>query len=137
VQKHFNKNLRFVFRNFPLTQVHPEAESAAETAEFAGTHARFWRCMTVSTKTRSLLGLTLYLALIEALRLPENALSEVLEKRAFRPKVRGDFMGGLNSGVNGTPTFFINSRRHDAAFDFDDVVAAIGAKLVQLKVPGR
>jgi len=42
VQTHFGKELRFVFRNFPLTQIHPEAESAAETAEFAGTHGHFW-----------------------------------------------------------------------------------------------
>ena len=42
VQKHFGKRLRFVFRNFPLTQIHPEAENAAKIAEFAGAHGRFW-----------------------------------------------------------------------------------------------
>ena len=42
LQKHFGKRLLFVFRNFPLSQMHPHAESAAETAEFAGTHDKFW-----------------------------------------------------------------------------------------------
>jgi protein-disulfide isomerase len=42
VQKHFGKRLSFVFRNFPLTQLHPYAEPAAETAEFAGAHEKFW-----------------------------------------------------------------------------------------------
>ncbi len=42
VQKHFGKRLRFVFRNFPLNEIHPHAESAAETAEFAGAHGKFW-----------------------------------------------------------------------------------------------
>jgi protein-disulfide isomerase len=81
------------------------------------------------------LSLPLYLALAESLRLPEKALSEALERGTFRPKVRSDFMGGLKSGVNGTPTFFINGRRHDAAFDFDDLVAAIEAELVKIKLP--
>jgi protein-disulfide isomerase len=82
------------------------------------------------------LGLAAYLALAKALGLPEKALSEALEKHTFKPKVRSDFMGGLKAGVNGTPTFFINSRRHDAAFDFDDLVTAIDAELVQVKAPG-
>jgi protein-disulfide isomerase len=135
VQDHFGKRLRFVFRNFPLTQVHPNAESAAETAEFAGAHGRFWEMHDRLYENQASLSLPLYLALAESLRLPEKALSEALESGTFRPKVRSDFMGGLKSGVNGTPTFFINGRRHDAAFDFDDLVAAIEAELVNIKLP--
>jgi hypothetical protein len=63
------------------------------------------------------LGLPLYLSLAEALHLSDKVLSEELEKHTFKPRVRSDFMGGLKSGVNGTPTFFINGRRHDAAVD--------------------
>src|SRR3984885_6463851 len=43
LQKHFGKRLVFVFRNFPLTQIHPQAEPAAETAEFADAHEKFWQ----------------------------------------------------------------------------------------------
>ena len=131
VQNHFGKRLRFVFRNFPLTQVHPEAESAAETAEFAGAHGRFWEMHDGLYENQDTLGLPLYLSLAESLDLPEKALSEALEKRTFKPRVRNDFMGGPKSGVNGTPTFFINGRRYDAAYDFDDLVAAIDVELTQ------
>ena len=86
-----------------------------------------------SMRIRSSLGLALYLALAQALRLPEQELTAALENRAFKPKVRGDFLGGLKSGVNGTPTFFINGRRHDLGNDFDDLVTAIDAELVQVK----
>jgi protein-disulfide isomerase len=133
VQKHFGKRLRLVFRNFPLTQIHPEAESAAEMAEFAGAHERFWQMHDALYENQSALGPALYLELAEALHLSGKALSEALESGTFRPKVRSDFMGGLKSGVNGTPTFFINARRHDAPFDLEDLVAAIDAELAQVR----
>jgi protein-disulfide isomerase len=133
VQKHFGKRLRFVFRNFPLTQIHPHAESAAETAEFASAHERFWQMHDALYENQSALGLALYLELAEALHLSGMVLSEALENGTFRPKVRNDFMGGLKSGVNGTPTFFINGRRHDAPFDLEYLVAAIDAELAQVK----
>ena len=92
------------------------------TAEFAGAHGRFWE-MHDGLYDRNLetLSVPLYLSLANALGLSEKLLSESLESGAFRSKVRSDFMGGLKSGVNGTPTFFINGKRHDAAFDFDDL----------------
>jgi protein-disulfide isomerase len=134
IQKHFDQQLRFVFRHFPLTQVHPHAESAAETAEFAGAHARFWEMHDSLFENQSMLGLPLYIALAKALDLSEDALADALERGTFRPKVRDDFMGGLRSGVNGTPTFFINARRHDGAYSFEDLVAEIDAELVQSTV---
>jgi len=79
--------------------------------------------------------LPLYLDLAEALDLPQKALREALETRAFRTKVRSDFMGGLKSGVNGTPTFFINGKRHDGASDFDSLAGTIAAELAQIETP--
>ena len=133
---HFDKRLRFVFRNFPLTQVHPHAESAAETAEFAGAHGLFWEMHDDLYENQQALGPPLYIELAEALELPEGALIEALEKRTYRPRVRSDFMGGLRSGVNGTPTFFINGRRHDGSYAFVDLVAAIDAELLDLETRG-
>jgi protein-disulfide isomerase len=72
VQKHFGKRLRVVFRNFPLTQIHPNAESAAETAEFAGAHGRFWEMHDGLYEDQESLGLPLYLALANALGLSEK-----------------------------------------------------------------
>ena len=129
VQEHFDRDLRFCFRNFPLTQVHPNAESAAETAEWAASHRRFWEMHDALYENQAMLGLPLYLSLANALELPEEELSAALKNRIFYPKVRADFMGGVRSGVNGTPTFFINGRRYDASFDFAQLVAAIDMEL--------
>jgi protein-disulfide isomerase len=134
VQKHFGKKLRFVFRNFPLTKLHPQAESAAEVAEFAGAHARFWEMHDGLYENQDELGPPLYLALAESLHLPAADLTEALEQHSFRPKVRADFSGGLKSGVNGTPTFYINTTRHDGSFELEDLVAAIDAALQRVKL---
>ena len=129
VQRHFGKRLCFVFRNFPLTQIHPEAENAAELAEFAGSYGSFWEMHDGLYLNQARLGPPLYLELAQALRLPGDALAEALEHHAFRARVRDDFRGGLKSGVNGTPTFFINGRRHDAGPE--DLIGAIEAELAR------
>lgn len=129
VQSHFGRRLRLIFRNFPLTQIHAQAESAAETAEFAASHGRFWQMHDGLYENQGELGGELYAELAEALRLPVDALAAALEQRTYRQKVRADFMGGVSSGVNGTPTFFINGLRHDAGFDFKTLVGAIEAQL--------
>ncbi len=125
IQKHFGKRLRFVFRNFPLSELHPHAESAAETAEFAGTHGKFWEMHDLLFENQERLGEPLYLELAEELTLPLEALRQALEKGTYKPRVRADFSSGVRSGVNGTPTFFINGRRHDGPFDYDTLVLAI------------
>ena len=125
VQKHFGKRLAFVFRNFPLNEIHPEAEDAAETAEFAGANQKFWDMHDAIFENQSQLGLPLFLALGEKLGLDPAALQQALESGEFTPRVKEDFMGGVRSGVNGTPTFFINGQRHDGAPDFESLVAAI------------
>ena len=75
VQKHFGRDLRFVFRNSPLAQMHPNAESAAETAEWAASHRRFWEMHDALYENQTMLGLPLYLSLANALQLPEEELS--------------------------------------------------------------
>jgi protein-disulfide isomerase len=129
VQKHFGKRLRFVFRNFPLGEMHPHAEFAAETAEFAAAHGKFWEMHDALYENQQRLGGPLFQQLAKDLKLAQADLLASLEKREYMPKVRADFSGGVRSGVNGTPTFFINGQRHDASFEYDDLVAAIEAVL--------
>ncbi len=128
VQKHFGRRLRFVFRNFPLTQIHPQAQTAAETAEFAGANGRFWEMHDLIFENQDRLGLPLYFALSEELRLEPQALREALTADEFEPRVRRDFLSGVRSGVNGTPTFFVNQRRHDGPWEFEDLVTALEAR---------
>jgi protein-disulfide isomerase len=125
VQKHFGKRLRFVFRNFPLNEAHPQAEFAAESAEFAGAHGKFWEMHDRLFENQSRLGGDLYLELAKELHIDAAGLREALDQGKFTEKVRADFTGGVRSGVNGTPTFFINGQRHDAPFDYEDLVAHI------------
>src|SRR5271170_7535075 len=125
VQKHFGKRLSFVFRNFPLTQMHPHAESAAESAEFAGAHDKFWEMHDALYENQERLGGALYLELATELKLSPEALRTALEQRQFLSKVKSDFTSGVRSGVNGTPTFFINGQRHDASFDYANLLSAI------------
>jgi len=125
VQKHFGKRLAFVFRNFPLNEIHPNAEAAAETAEFAAAHQKFWEMHDAIFENQDQLGLELLVGLADQLGLPTSELEKALEAGKFTPRVKSDFIGGARSGVNGTPTFFINGERHNGPFEFEDLVAAI------------
>jgi protein-disulfide isomerase len=125
VQKHFGKELRFVFRHFPLSQVHPLAETAAESAEFVGENGRFWEMHDNIYENQDRLGIPLLFALAETLGFSAERLREALADGRFAPKVRKDFIGGVRSGVNGTPTFFINNARHDGSYAFEDLAAAV------------
>jgi protein-disulfide isomerase len=125
IQKHFGKRLRFVFRNFPLNQSHPHAESAAELAEFAGAQGKFWEMHDLLFEYQARLGGDLYLELAQQLQLAPADLRLALEEGKYRAKVQADFTGGARSGVNGTPTFFINGRRHNGPFEYEYLLGAI------------
>ena len=129
VQAHFGERLLFVFRNFPLTEMHPHAEAAAEAAEYAGAHGKFWEMHDRLFENQERLSDQLFLGLARELELSATPLTQALETGEFEPRVRSDFAGGIRSGVNGTPTFFIDGRRHDGSFDYESLVAAIDAAL--------
>jgi protein-disulfide isomerase len=129
IEKRFGSRLRFVFRHFPLAQVHPNAEAAAESAEYAGAQGMFWEMHDGIYQNQDRIGLPLFFALAGTLGLSEAGLREALVNATFAPKVRADFLGGVRSGVNGTPTFFINGRRHDGSFAFEELSDAIEAHL--------
>jgi protein-disulfide isomerase len=131
VRKKLGKKLRFVFRHFPLVEVHPEAMHAAEAAESVGTHAgadAFWAMHESIYKHQQ----DAFDALDDAhlVRYAASAganakeVQRDLESDAFESRVRADFSGGLRSGVNGTPTFFINGIRFDGDWSNVGVLTA-------------
>ena len=128
VQKRLGSRLAVVFRNFPLREAHAEAELGAETAEFAGAHGRFWEMHDALFENQENLGLPLVLELAQTLKLPADQLEIALTDGTYADRVQADFIGGVRSGVNGTPTFFINGRRHDGRFEFEDLVTAIESR---------
>ncbi|AXC15391.1 Periplasmic thiol:disulfide interchange protein DsbA [Acidisarcina polymorpha] len=125
LEKHFGKRLRLVFRHFPLSQLHPHAESAAETAEFAAAGGKFWEMHDLLFDNQDRLGMALYEELVEELNLSGSEWSKALESKVYLPHVRDDFAGGVRSGVNGTPTFFINGKRNNGPFDYEYLAQAI------------
>jgi protein-disulfide isomerase len=121
--------VRFVYRHFPLTRVHPHAQRAAEAAEAAGAQRRFWQMHHTLFENQAALtdeDLVLYAA---GLGLDVNRFQRELLAGVHIPRIREDFLGGVRSGVNGTPTFFINGRRHDGGHDLASLQAAIFAAL--------
>jgi protein-disulfide isomerase len=129
VQSYFRGSLRFVFRHFPLTEVHPYAEIAAESAEFAGAAGLFWEMHDALFENQDMLNVATILLIGAQLGLSKAAMRHALETGQYRNKVRNDFMSGVRSGVNGTPTFFINGVRHDGGFDYASLVSAIQLRL--------
>jgi protein-disulfide isomerase len=123
------QQVRFVFRNFPLATVHPLAEGAAEAAEAAGAQERFWAMHDVLFENQEALGGEDLVGYASDLGLDESRFVGELTKHVHAARVREDFLGGARSGVNGTPTFFINEGRHDGPIDLDSLLGAVEAKI--------
>ena len=136
IQARLGRQLRFVFRNFPLAAPHPHAERAAEAAETAGAQGQFWAMHDVLFENQDALDDEDLVQAAAALGLDEPRFEKELAGRVYAGRVREDFLGGVRSGVNGTPTFFINGVRHDGPFDLGTLLGAIeSAQLSQEKTP--
>lgn len=117
----------FAFRHFPLTTIHPRAQAAAEAAEAAGAQRRFWEmhdCLFANQPRLDDEHLSRY---AQALHLDQSRFHRDLTSHAHLPKVREDFMSGIRSGVNGTPTFYINDARYDSSWELPSLLAAVQA----------
>jgi protein-disulfide isomerase len=125
VLRNLGKEVRFVFRHFPLSQIHPHALSAAETAEAAGVEGRFWPMHTILFENQDALDIDDLLTCAEGLGLDAVRVAEDLRMGVHLPKVTADFRSGVRSGVNGTPTFFINGERFDGRWDLDTLTVAL------------
>src|ERR1700704_1504175 len=119
--------LRFVYRHFPLVEVHPLAGPAAEAAEFAGSRGLFWQMHQSIFANQHRLSVPLLVTLAASLKLSPVDLRDALASGTFAAKVRGDFISGVRSGVNGTPCFFVNGIRHDSPYG----VAPLGSAIDQ------
>jgi protein-disulfide isomerase len=117
--------LRFVFRNFPLRETHAHAQHAAEAAEAAGAQGGFWPMHDRLFERQFALEDDNLVEYAAELGLDPQRLGTELREGVYEPRVREDFRSGVTSGVNGTPTFFINGARHDAAWDVDTLLAAL------------
>jgi protein-disulfide isomerase len=127
IERTLGDQLRSVFRNFPLGEVHPHAVQAAEAAETAAAQGRFWEMHDRLYENQRLLDTKDLIAHADALGLDVDRFQADLREHAYEKRVQDDFMSGIRSGVNGTPTFFINGRRHDGSYDLNTLLAALRA----------
>ena len=127
LRERMGDTMRFVFRNFPLTEIHPHAALAAQAAEAAGERGKFWEMHDLLFENQKALDLAHLVSYGNRLEMDPVALGEALERGAFEPRVQEDFMSGVRSGVNGTPTFFINGARHDGIWELPYLTAAVEA----------
>jgi protein-disulfide isomerase len=125
VQARTGEVLRFVFRNFPITTSHPHAERAAEAAEAAGAQGRFWEMHDLLYENQKRLRDQDLHSYAEQLGLDVEPFDRELAEHVHVERIREDFMSGVRSGVNGTPTFYVNGVRHDDSYDVDTLLAAI------------
>ena len=125
VQARMRERLRFVFRNFPITTSHPHAEQAAEAAEAAAAQGRFWEMHDLLYENQKRLRDDDLHAYAEKLGLDVELFDAELAEHVHAARVREDFMSGVRSGVNGTPTFYIDGVRHDDSYDLETLLGAL------------
>ena len=125
LQAAFRQKLRFVFRNFPLTQAHPYALVAAEAAEAAAVQGKFWKMHDFIYEHQDDLEPDILPAWAEEVGLDLQEFGIAIKQGAVTRRIKEDRISGVRSGVNGTPCFFINGARYDGAGDYDSLRLAL------------
>ncbi len=129
LQKTLGKKLRFVFRNFPLTQSHPYALIAAEAAEAAALQGKFWEMHDLLFEQQAFLDPDIIPSWAERIGLDLEKFGNDIKRDIVAKRITEDRRSGIRSGVNGTPTFFINGPRYDGSPDYGSLLAALESEL--------
>jgi Na+/H+ antiporter NhaA len=120
-------DLRYVWRHLPLNDVHPHAELAAEASEAAAEQGAFWEIHDLLLSHQDALTVDDLVGYARDLGLDVDRFTEALEKHDGAGRVASDVDSADLSNVSGTPTFFINGRRHPGAYDIDTLTRAVRA----------
>jgi protein-disulfide isomerase len=129
LQKTLGKKLQFVFRNFPLTQLHPYALIAAEAAEAAALQGKFWEMHDLLFEQQTLLKPEIVHSWAKRIGLNVEQFGNDIKHGVVEKRIKEDRQSGIRSGVNGTPTFFINGIRYDGSHDYDSLLVALESAL--------
>ncbi len=125
IQQSFGKKLRIVFRNFPLSNVHPMAFPAAVAAEAADRQGRFWEMHDMIFENQDELSETALFQFGKALGLDLNVFKTDIQDKTISEKVEADFESGIRSGVNKTPSLFINGHLYNGDYEYETLRAAL------------
>ncbi len=117
--------IRFVFRNFPITQVHPHAEQAAEAAEAAAAQGKFWEMYELLLQDSADLDLDSLLGYADRLGLDVARFRNEVVGNVYTERISRDIDEGIRNGVNQTPKFYVNGRRIDGKFPMEGLVNAV------------
>ncbi|PQA56880.1 DsbA family protein [Siphonobacter curvatus] len=111
LMREFGDQIKFVFRNFPLSEIHPFARPAALVAEAAALQGKFWEMHDAIYENQSSLSTDFLFELADQLGLDPTQLQSDLKQDSVEERVDADFESGMRSGVNGTPSFFVNGQK--------------------------
>ena len=125
LQQQLGARLRFVYRHFPLTEIHPHALRAAEAAEAAGAQGQFWPMHAYLFAHQHALEDSQLGDHAQAVGLDAARFARDMAAHAHLARIRADREGGVASGVQGTPTFFVNGARHEGPYDRETLLAAL------------
>lgn len=125
LQKKLGNDLSFVFRNFPLTEIHPHALAAARAAEAAALQGKFWEMHDLLFEHQDALTNDDLLDYGDNLELEMERFERDFGSDEISNRLQEEFRSGIRSGVNGTPTFFINGVRHDGSYAYNALLAAL------------
>jgi protein-disulfide isomerase len=120
-------DVRYVWRHLPLNDVHPSAQLASEASEAAAAQGAFWEMHDMLLAHQGEFSARDLVGYARDLGLDVERFREELRRREYAPRVAEDVASADESGVSGTPTFFINGRRHYGVYDIDTLTEAVGA----------
>ena len=126
---HFGDRVRFAFRHFPVVEMHPHAERAAEAAEAAGVQGRFWPMHDLLFENQQHLSDEYLRQYALQARLDLQEYDRDMNRRIHLPFIREQMNSGMERGARGTPTFFVNGVMEDVSFGMDTLYKAIEANL--------
>jgi protein-disulfide isomerase len=125
VERRLGERLCFVFRQFPLREIHPHAQMAAEVAEEASAQGRFWEMSDALFRGQPALEPQDLRRYAREVGLDADQLDAALGDGRHRARIDADVAGGIRSGVLGTPTLFLDGALYEGSYMFDELVAAL------------
>ncbi len=135
LQAEMGAQLRFVFRNFPLAFIHPYAKYAALTAEAASAQGHFWEIHDFLFENPGIVEDGQMLTYARSIGIEGRRFEREIAQKQHDERLQEDILSGIESGVNGTPTFFINGIRHEGVWNFDSLLAAMKAAIAVPEAP--
>ncbi len=124
--------VKLVIRDFPVDSVHPEAINAAVAANCALEQGKFWEYHDTLYSQQDNLGSDLYNSLATTLGLDKIKFNSCLNSLAIRNEISNDFNAGVDAGVRGTPTFFVNNKKVEGPLPFD-----LWQKIIQSEIDNK